>query len=107
VFEPGLDKHDWETRYQDLEEDLRGSPSEALPELHRLVEQMVNERWVAVDDFVADDGVDPEIRATFESSREIVVRLDRGDDVDPGDIGVAIENDRALYEFLVTELAPP
>jgi hypothetical protein len=99
--------HDWETRYQGLEDDLRDAPAEALPELHRLVEQMINERWIAVDDFVADDGVDPEIRATYRAAREIVQRLDRGDDVDPGDVGSAIENDRSIYEYLVTELAPP
>jgi hypothetical protein len=99
--------HDWETRYQQLEDDLRDSPAEAQPELHRLIVQMLEERWIAVDDFVADDGVDPEIRATFRAAAEIAARIDSAEDVDPGDVAAAIENDRAIYEYLTTEFAPP
>jgi hypothetical protein len=107
VVEPGLDKHDWETQYQALEEDLEASPAEALPELHALVERMLEERWIAIDDFVADDGVDPELRADFSAAREVVRRLDVAEDVDPGDIAMGINNDREIYAYLLAEYAAP
>jgi hypothetical protein len=107
VVEPGLDMHDWETQYQALEEDLESSPAEALPELHALVERMLKERWIAIDDFVADDGVDPELRADFSAAREVVRRLNAVEDVDPGDIAMAINNDREIYAYLLAEYAAP
>ena len=39
MLEPGLDKHEWVSVWQSLEEDLETSPAETLPELDRLVER--------------------------------------------------------------------
>jgi hypothetical protein len=41
VFEPGLDLHEWETRWQELQDAAADAPDEALPEI---VEQMLVER---------------------------------------------------------------
>jgi hypothetical protein len=107
VVEPGLDRHEWETEYQALEESLRDSPAEALPELHGLVERMLQERGFAVDDAVADDGIDPEILAEFRAAREISRRVDAGEDVDPGDVASSINGYVALYEHLISERSAP
>ncbi len=44
ALEPGLDLHDWETRWQELQDLAAESPAEALPEIVRLTEQMLVER---------------------------------------------------------------
>jgi hypothetical protein len=105
--EPGLDLHEWESEFASIEPDLEESPAQAVPELSSLVERMLTARGYPVDDPVADDGEDPEILASFRAAREVARRSAAGGDVDPGDIGAAIENLRAIYDHLVTERAAP
>ncbi len=99
--EPGLDRHDWETEWQSLEAELEDSPGETLPELGDLIERMFVEAGIPIDDEVADDGIEPDVLIEFRSAREIKERVERGDDVDPGDLGEAIRNYRDIYSFLV------
>jgi hypothetical protein len=42
--EPGLDLHDWETRWQQLVEVAEESPADAAGEMDRLVEEMLGAR---------------------------------------------------------------
>ncbi len=98
--DPGLDRHDWETEWEALAEDLEDSPAETLPELGDLIERMLVERNFPINDEVADDGIEPDILVEFRSAREVARRVERGDDVDPGDIGDAIENFRDIYRQL-------
>jgi hypothetical protein len=107
VVEPGLDRHEWETEFQALEESLRDAPAEALPELQGLVERMLEERGFPIDDPVADDGIDPELRAEFTAARDISRRVDAGEDVGPGDVASAINGLVALYEHLIVERSAP
>jgi hypothetical protein len=102
MLEPGLDRHEWESRWQSLEEDLEDSPRDVLPELDELVEQMLNERGYAIDDPVAREGDDREIVAEFLAAREIthLVR-DNPDAVSPGDVAAAVNGYRSLYEYLI------
>jgi hypothetical protein len=37
MLESGLDRHEWESQWQALEEQLADAPAEALPELDALV----------------------------------------------------------------------
>lgn len=105
--EPGLDRHEWETEWEALEPQVRDAPAEALPELDRLVTRMLVGRGYPVDDEVADDGVDPEILASFRSAREITRLFESGADVSPGDAATAVEGYRSVYEYLVeNRLAP-
>ena len=99
--DPGLDRHDWETEWQALEEQLEDAPAETLPELGDLIERMLVEAGMPIDDEVADDGIEPDVLVEFRSAREIAQRVDRGEDVDPGDIGEAIHNYRDIYRFLI------
>src|SRR5215210_5749969 len=108
MLEPGLDKHEWESVWQSLEEDLETSPAETLPELDRLVEQMLEARGYAIDDPVAREGDDREIVAEFLAAREITRLLDRGaDGISPGDVAAAVNGYRALYEYLMVERSAP
>jgi len=107
--EPGLDRHDWQTEWEQLEPLVTDSPIEALPELDALVERMLQERGYPVE--VPEDDVEarlvdePEILAEFVVAREVARAVDRGEDVDPGDVGQAIGSYRSLYEFLLQNSA--
>jgi hypothetical protein len=41
VRDPGLDRHEWETKWQGLEPLVADAPTEALPELAALVGRML------------------------------------------------------------------
>ena len=105
-MEPGLDLHEWETRWQELEDEARDDPASALPEIDRLVEEMLVESGYDTDP-VGASGDDVEIVRQFVAAREVTRRADAGDDVDPGDIADAINGYRALYEHITTERPGP
>lgn len=97
--EPGLDQHEWYTQWEALLPELEDAPAEALPELARLIDAMLEDRAYEQDD--------PEIERELETGREVVDRLNDGDDVDPGDIAAAVNAFRAVYETLVAEYRAP
>jgi hypothetical protein len=99
VQEPGLDQHEWHTQWEALLPELEDAPAEALPELARLIDAMLEDRAYELDD--------PEIERELETGREVVDRLNDGDDVDPGDIAAAVNAFRAVYETLVAEYRAP
>ena len=105
--EPGLDLHDWESEWQQLEPLVRDAPSEALPELHGLIERMLQEREILDAGLVSTEGADPELLASYRAGKEVVDRLEQGADVDPSDIGNVIQEYRGIYEFLTNERAAP
>ncbi len=99
--DPGLDRHAWETQWQALEDELEDAPAETLPEVLDLVERMLRDRGFPLDDDVADDGVEPEVLVNYRSAQDIATRVERGDDVDPAEIGQAIHNLREIYVQLI------
>jgi hypothetical protein len=104
MLEPGLDRHEWESRWESLAEDLEDSPRDVLPELDELVEQMLDERGYALDDSVAREGDDREVVAEFLAARETTRLLrDNPDAVSPGDVAAAVNGYRAIYEYLLEE----
>ena len=108
MLEPGLDRHEWESRWESLAEELEDSPRDVLPELDELVEQMLDERGYALDDPVAREGDDREVVSEFLAARETTQLLrDDPDAVSPGDVGAAVNGYRAVYEYLIEERAAP
>ena len=101
--EPGLDRHDWQSEWEQLEPLVVDSPGEALPEVHDLVARMLEEAGYPTEtaDTVDDEGIDPEVLASFRAAGEITRQVDRGQDVDPGDIGAAVGLYREIYEHLM------
>ena len=99
--DPGLDRHNWETEWEQLAEELETAPAETLPELADLIERMLRERNFPLDDAVADDGIEPDVLVNYRAGREVALRVERGEDVDPSDIGQAIHNVRDIYEQLI------
>ncbi len=101
--EPGLDRHEWETEWEQLQEPLEDSPLQTLPELGDLVEQMLKAGGYPVDG-VADDGrSNSDLGISFRSAREVTLRVERGDDVDLGDVADAIHAYREIYEQLIDQ----
>ena len=87
--EPGLDLHEWETRWAELEEALAEDPAGALADACDLIEETLGL------DYVSD-----ELEMSVRAAREVADAIERGDDVDPGDIGAAVENLRSIRTAL-------
>jgi hypothetical protein len=105
--EPGLDRHDWESRYAALEPELREEPHDAVPDLLDLVGQMLGECGYDVDEPATRAGEERDVLAEHLAARETVTLLDEGRDVGPGAVGEAIHGLRAVYDFLVAERSAP
>ena len=102
MFEPGLDRHEWESEMQALEDQLAESPAEALPELDTLLARMLEETGYDVDDPVVREGDEREVVAEFLAAREITTLSERAEgDVGPGDVAAAINGYRAVFDYLV------
>jgi hypothetical protein len=91
--EPGLDRHDWESELESLEEALRDDPAAALPELDGLVARMLEETGVDEND---------DAQREFAAAHEITEAAERGDAVDPGDVAAAINGYRTVFDYVVT-----
>jgi hypothetical protein len=108
MIEPGLDRHEWESEWQALEEQLADVPAQALTNADQLVERMLTERGYALDDPVAREGEDREVVAEYLAAREITRLVERGSDgVSPGDVGAAVNSYRAIFDYLIAERSAP
>jgi hypothetical protein len=108
MLEPGLDRHEWESEWASLEEELSDSPADVLPELDDLVARMLEARGYAPDDPVAREGDDRDVIADFLAAREMTRLLaDGSDQVSPGDVAAAVNGYRSTYEFLLEERRMP
>jgi hypothetical protein len=104
MLDPGLDRHEWESRWESLAEELADSPRDVLPELDELVAQMLEERGYALSDPVAREGDDREVVAEFQAARDTTQLLrDNPDVVSPGDVAEAVNGYRAIYDYLLEE----
>ena len=107
MVEPGLDLHEWQTEWEELEALVEGSPREALPELDDLLARMLAARGYAPDDPVAAEGDEPEVLANFRAAREITRLAESGADLSPGDIAPAIEDYSEVYRILTEQRPAP
>jgi hypothetical protein len=108
MLEPGLDRHEWESEWASLEEELEDSPGDVLPQLDELVGRMLNERGFAIDDPVVREGDDRDVIDDFLAAREITrLRADDPDAISPGDIAAAVNGYRSVFEFLLEERGIP
>jgi iron uptake system EfeUOB component EfeO/EfeM len=106
VYDPGLNRHEWESEWEALEDDLRTDPAPALPELDRLVTRMLAESGYELTDPVVGEGEEREIVAEYLAAHEIVQASERdSEDISPGDVASAINGYRAVYDHLVTTRA--
>ncbi len=106
MYDPGLERHEWESELQALEDDLRANPAEALGELDGLVARMLEESGYELTDPAARQGDEREIIVEYLAASEIVRAAERGsDELSPGDIAAAINGYRAVFDHLIAARA--
>ena len=106
MVEPGLDLHEWETRWQELQDLAADEPEQTLPEIVRFVHEMLQESGYAVDDPVVSQGDDPDIVRDFRGAVELARPAETGEgETTPEDLELALENLTEIYEYLVEERA--
>jgi hypothetical protein len=101
MVEPGLDRHEWESQWSDLEERLREDPSDALFELDELIARMLESRGLPLRERDGETDVEPETVREFLEARRVTELVGAAEDVDPGDIAHAINSYRELYAMLL------
>jgi uncharacterized protein (UPF0297 family) len=106
MSEPGLDLHEWETRWAELQELAENAPDEALPEIVRAVEEMLTERGYNLENPVAVEGEDPDLVRDFLAAREIA-RAAETTEVEREDIETALEDLAEIHDYIIQDRAPP
>jgi hypothetical protein len=97
MYEPGLDLHEWETRWAELEEALAEDPAAALVEACDEIEERL--RLGADNETLS--GQHTELEAAYDAAREVADRFEQTAEVDPGDVAAAIENLRTVRQALL------
>jgi hypothetical protein len=106
MSEPGLDLHEWESQWAQLQEDAADSPDEALPEIVNLIEQMLADRGFDLENPVVVEDESRDIVSDFLAAREIS-RAAETTKIDAEDIQTALEDLAEIHDFLVEERAEP
>ena len=106
MTEPGLDMHEWETRWSELQQDAAETPDEALPEIVRLVEEMLVARGYDLENPVVGEGEDADITRSFGAAREIARTAEKAP-LEREDLDAALEDLTEIRDFLVEGRAPP
>ena len=101
TIEPGVDRADYEARWESLQEDLHSSPAESLTELDALLGEMLEEHGYTLTDPVARAGEEREVVSEFLAAREVARRWQLDEELSPGDVADAVNAYRELYEELV------
>ena len=106
VTEPGLDLHEWETQWQQLQDESVDDPAQTLPEIVRLVETILRERGFQLDEPVTAEGQDADIVRDFLAARELAAAAQTGS-ADPEDVEVALEDLREIHDYITQDRVPP
>ncbi|HET7567537.1 MAG TPA: hypothetical protein VFJ91_06060 [Gaiellaceae bacterium] len=102
--DPGLDRHDWESEFRSLEDQLAENPAETLPELDSLVARMLEEAGYELTDPVVREGDEREVVAEYLAAHELTEASERdANELSPGDVAAAINGFRAVFDHLVAE----
>ena len=106
MYDPGLDRHEWESEWEALEDGIRTDPADALPEVDRLVARMLEESGYDLADPVVREGDEREVVAEYLAAREILDAVERDSDgLSPGDVAAAINGYRAVFEHVAANRA--
>jgi hypothetical protein len=105
-YDPGLNRHEWESEFASMEDDLHTDPASALPELDSLVTRMLGEAGYDLADTVARDGEEREVIADYLAAHEITRLSEAGStEISSGDVAAAINGLREIYDYLVENYA--
>jgi hypothetical protein len=99
--EPGVDEHQWITEWEAIDPLLTESPTEALSEADDLIARMMEARGFATSIRDGEELTEPEATLSFVEARRVARQIDAGESYDPGDVAVAVETYRELYQELL------
>ncbi|MDX6453804.1 MAG: hypothetical protein QOH16_3853 [Gaiellaceae bacterium] len=99
--EPGVDEHIWISEWEQLSPLLEESPVEAIPEVHRLITEMMEARGFELEEREGEELREPEITRAYIAAREVKEEIESGDSFDLGDVPIAVEAYRELYRELL------
>lgn len=106
MTDPGLDLQEWDTRWTDLQEQAADAPEEALPDMVRLVQEMLAERGYDLENPVVAENEDPDITRGVLAARQIALAAETSK-VEAEDIQTAIDDLTDIYDYLVEDRAGP
>ncbi len=106
MTDPGLDLHEWESQWAQLQEDAADSPEEALPEIVRLIGEMLADRGFDLENPVVVEDESRDVVSDFLAAREIALAAETTK-IDPEDIQTALEDLTDIHDFLVEERGAP
>jgi hypothetical protein len=95
------------TEWAQIEADLEESPVEALSEADDLVARMMEARGFPLAEREGEELAEPETVREFEEAHRVRLQIDFGESFDPGDVAVAVEAYRSLYDYLLNYGATP
>ncbi len=93
MYEPGLDRHDWESELRSLADSVRDDPIGALPELDALIARMLEGTGLDESD---------EAHREFAAAHELTRLAESGEKISPGDVAAAINGYRTVFDYVVT-----
>jgi hypothetical protein len=88
---PYVNEDEYAAEWASVIDDARSDPRDGLDDLLDIVDRIRTDRGTATE------ALDPEIGLRLEYAREIVAALDRGDDVEDGDVAAALAAVEAVY----------
>ena len=106
MTDPGLDLHEWESQWAQLQEDAADSPDEALPEIVNLVEQMLADRGFDLENPVVVEDESRDIVSDFLAARDIA-RAAETTKLEQEDIQTALDDLAEIHDFLVDQRGAP
>jgi hypothetical protein len=99
--EPGLDEHFWESEWEQLSPLLEESPVEAIPEVHRLITEMMEARGFELEELEGEELSEPEITRSYIAATEVKNEIESEESFDLGNVPGAVEAYRELYQDLL------
>jgi hypothetical protein len=106
MSEPGLDLHEWESQWAQLQADAADAPDESLPELVRLIEQMLTDRGFDLENPVVVEDESRDIVSDFLAARDIS-RAAESTKLEQEDIQTALDDLAEIHDYLVEQRSAP
>jgi len=101
MMEPGIDEHEWVSRWEALEPEVHDAPAESLSDLDELVAEMMEARGFPLQERAGEETTAPETIRQFTEARRVTRQIETGDPYDPGDVANAVDGYRSLYDYLL------
>ena len=80
---------------------LNPSAVEAIPEVHRLITEMMEARGYELEEREGEELTEPEITRAYIAARDVKDEIESGESFDLGNVPIAVEAYRELFQELL------